>query len=112
MGGNAAGGLPAFGKTLDFSMTCGNRAGFAADAASARESRALLLAPALHRGSDAHAFAIFCDRAPGDVDPGLAQLFHNGVVGKNFTGRLRIDEMPDPMPNRFSRMCLAAIGCR
>ena len=46
-------------------------------------SRRLLFPPALHRGRNPHRLAIFCDRSAGDVDAGLAQLLHDGVVGQH-----------------------------
>src|SRR5262249_28327230 len=57
--------------------------------------RKLLLAPPLHRGRDAHGFAILCNGPARDVDPGRAQPFHDGVVGENILRAFRIDQLLD-----------------
>src|SRR6201999_3336554 len=49
---------------------------------SRQEKRTLLVTAALHRGGDAHGFAVFRDRAAGDINAGVAQTFHDRIVGK------------------------------
>src|SRR3569832_913142 len=49
-------------------------------AARASGRRRLLLAPPLHRGGDAHRFAVFGDSAPRDVDPRRFEFLDDGVV--------------------------------
>ena len=49
---------------------------------------ALLFAPALHRRRDAHRLAVFRDRAPRDVDAGLAQDLDDRVVGQHVAARV------------------------
>src|SRR3954469_2260692 len=72
----------------------------------------LLLAPALHRGRDAHRFAVFCNRSPRNVDAGLAQPFHDGIVGQHLGGTFGFDQLFDAVAHRFGRMGFAAVGGR
>src|SRR5271170_2649078 len=73
---------------------------------------ALFLAPALHRRRNPHRFAVFCDRAPRDLDAGLAQFFHDGVVGQNVDRGLGVDHLLDAMPHRFRGVRFAAMRRR
>jgi hypothetical protein len=72
--------------------------------------RSLLLATPLDRRRDTHALAIFRNRPARDVDAGLAQLVHDRIVGENVVGRLRFDQMLDPMAHGLGRMRFATVG--
>jgi len=64
---------------------------------------ALLVATALHRGRNAHGFAVLRDRAAGDINARTAQAFHDGVVGQDRGWSLRIDQQLDVVTHGFGR---------
>ena len=57
------------------------------------ECRRLLLAPPLHRGRNAHRFAVLGDRAARNVDTGRAQFIDNGIVREHLGGGLSVDQL-------------------
>ena len=61
---------------------------------------------------NAHRFAVFRDRAAGNINAGFAQSFHDGIVGEDRSWRLRIDQLLDVVADRLRRMRLAAVGRR
>src|SRR5665213_776074 len=72
----------------------------------------LLFAAPLHRRGNAHGLAVFRDRAPRDVDAGLAQLLDDGIVGQNDGRVFGVDQLLDAVPHRFGGMRLAAMRGR
>src|SRR5215469_13642632 len=72
--------------------------------------RGLFLPPSLHRGRNAHCFAIFRHRPPRDVDAGLAELVDNGVVGEHVAWAFGVDQLLDPMAHRLGGMRFPAMG--
>src|SRR5437588_9541464 len=90
------------------SLVLGLRAGYARPCSRAA-STPRLFAPAFHGGGDFQAFAVFGDRAPGDVDIGPLQPDDNCVVGQNLRRTFLVDHLPDPEPYRFGRMRGAAV---
>src|SRR5579859_6266162 len=69
-----------------------------------------LLAPALHRGGDAHRLAVFRDRAPRDVDAVLDEHIDDLVVGEDAVALLGLDQRLDAEPYRLRRERRAAVG--
>src|SRR6266568_514265 len=83
-----------------------------ASASKRRMHRGLLLAPALHRGRDAHRLPILGDGAPGDLDSGPAQFFFDRVVREHLARALGLDEPLDAVTDRLGGMGFAAVGGR
>src|ERR1700730_14919542 len=81
------------------------------EAVSRATSTPRLHAPAFHGGGDFQAFAVFGDRAPGDVDIGVLQPDDNCVVGQNLRRPFMVDHLTDLEPHRFARMRVAAVMC-
>jgi len=72
--------------------------------------RRLLLSPPLHRGRYAHGFAIFRNRAAGDVDTGFPQLLDDRIVGQYAGGAFAVDQLLNAVTYRLGRMSFAAMG--
>src|SRR5262249_45425877 len=68
----------------------------------------LFLATALDRGGNPHRFPVFRDRAARNVDAGLAQPVHDGIVGQDVSGILGVDQLANAMANRLGRVRFAA----
>src|SRR6185437_3142165 len=65
------------------------------------------LAPALHRGGDAHSLAVFGDCAPRNVDALFEQDLDDAIIGKHVV-RLGLDERLDAEAHRLGRKRFAA----
>src|SRR5215467_16286593 len=81
-----------------------------AGASGCRSYPVLLLPSSLHRRWNPHRLAIFRDRAPCDVDAGLAQLFHDGIVRQYILWAFGVDHVLNAVAHGFRRMGLAVVG--
>lgn len=57
-----------------------------------------------------HRFAIFCDRAPGDVYAFFLEAVDDGVIRKHGLGAFLIDYHADAVAHRFGRTSIAVVG--